>query len=59
MSSIEDSFKNLETAIAELKAALQAEQIISSPDSQKPGEQVTNQSEKTIEQINEEMSIRF
>lgn len=59
MSSIEDSFFNLETAIAELKAALQAEQIISSPDSQKPDEQVTNQAEKTVEQINEEMSIRF
>lgn len=53
MSSIEDSFKNLETAIAELKAALQAEQIISSPES------LTNQAERTIEQINEEMSIRF
>ena len=59
MSSIEDSFKNLETAIAELKAALQAEQIISSPDSQKPGEQVTNQGELTIEQINEAISVRF
>jgi hypothetical protein len=59
MSAIEDSLKNLETAIAELKAALQAEQIISSPDSQKPGEQVTNQGELTIEQINEAISVRF
>ena len=54
MSSIEDSFKNLETAVAELKAALQAEQIVTAPES------VNNQAvEKTIEQINAEMSIRF
>ncbi len=53
MSSIEDSFKNLETAIAELKAALQAEQIITAPES------VSNQAEKTIEELSAELSLRF
>ena len=47
MSLIEDSIKNLEIALAELKAALQAEQLI------------TNQAELTNEQLLELSSIRF
>jgi len=53
MSAIEDSIKNLETAIAELKAALQAEQVISSPES------VTNQRELTVEELLIQSSIRL
>lgn len=53
MSSLDEYIKNVENAVAELKAALQAAQLSS------PSEEVTNQGELTIEQINEEMSIRF
>lgn len=53
MSAIEDSLKNVEDAIAELKIALQSEQIISSPES------VTNQRELTVEELLIQSSIRL
>ena len=53
MSNLDEYIKNVENAVAELKTALQAAQLSS------PSEEVTNQGELTIDQINEEMSIRF
>lgn len=53
MGVIEDSLKNLEIAIAELKAALQSEQMI-------PVTTVTNQQEQfTDEQLFDQTNIRF
>ena len=52
MSVIDDSIKNLEIALAELKAALQAEQKIQP-------ESVTNQEELTDEQLLNLSNIRF
>lgn len=55
MSVIDDSIKNLETAVAELKAALQSEQIITPA-----GESVTNQKrELTTAELLELSSIRL
>lgn len=52
MSIIDDSIKNLEIALAELKAALQSEQMIDS-------ESVTNQEQLTDEQLLNLTNIRF
>jgi hypothetical protein len=52
MSVIEDSLKNLDIAIAELKSALQAEQKI-------PVQAVTNQEYLTDEQLIDQTNIRF
>ena len=52
MGVIEDSLKNLDIAIAELKSALQSEQTIQP-------ETVTNQESMTDEQLLELSNIRF
>jgi hypothetical protein len=52
MSNIDEALKNLEMALAELKATLQAEQMIDS-------ESVTNQEQLTDEQLLEITNIRF
>lgn len=57
--TIEDAIKNVEDSIAALRKALEMEQIINPPDSQNSPEQVSNQSEKTIEQLSAEFDIRF
>jgi hypothetical protein len=51
--SIIESLKNLEAAVAELKIALQSEQVISSPES------VTNQEELSTEELLAMSSIRL
>lgn len=53
MSSIEDSIKNIESAITALKENLASQGIIKAP------EQVQNQREKTVEEINAELSVRL
>jgi len=52
MGNIEDALKNLDVAIAELKASLQSEQAIQP-------ETVTNQENMTNEQLLELSDIRF
>ena len=53
MSLVEECLKNLEISISELRIALQAEQIISSPES------ITNQKELSTEELLKESNIRF
>lgn len=53
MSSLDKYIKNIENAVAELKAALQAAQLSS------PSEDVTNQGKLTDEQFSEIVNLRF
>jgi len=52
MGLIEDSLKNVEVGLAELKSALQAAQMI-------PATTVTNQEQFTDEQLIDQTNIRF